>query len=95
MKTDRRILRTRQLLRDSLIALILEKGYDAVTVQDITDRANLGRIGFATISSVCHDHRAGDRALALAHQCEIPGRGPHDSFLDSALDVRLAGRVPG
>lgn len=45
-KPDRRKQRTRQLLRDSLIALILEKGYDAVTVQDITDRANLGRATF-------------------------------------------------
>lgn len=45
-RTDRRVLRTRQLLRDTLMALILEKGYDAVTVQDITDRANLGRATF-------------------------------------------------
>src|SRR5271170_3820458 len=45
-KTDRRIQRTRQLLRESLIELILEKGYDAVTVQDITDHANLGRATF-------------------------------------------------
>jgi AcrR family transcriptional regulator len=42
-KLDRRVVRTRQLLRDALMELILEKGYDAVTVQDITDRANLGR----------------------------------------------------
>jgi AcrR family transcriptional regulator len=46
MKIDRRKQRTRTLLRDSLIALILEKGYDAVTVQDITDHANLGRATF-------------------------------------------------
>jgi AcrR family transcriptional regulator len=46
MKIDRRKQRTRALLRDALIALILEKGYDAVTVQDITDRANLGRATF-------------------------------------------------
>jgi len=45
-KPDRRKQRTRQLLRDSLIALILEKGYDAVTIQDITDHANLGRATF-------------------------------------------------
>src|SRR3954468_5421379 len=45
-KPDRRIQRTRQLLRDSLIALILDKGYDAVTIQDITDHANLGRATF-------------------------------------------------
>ena len=45
-KLDRRVIRTRQLLRDSLMSLILEKGYDAVTVQEITDRANLGRATF-------------------------------------------------
>lgn len=43
---DRRVQRTRSHLRDALMALILEKGYDAVTVQDITDRANLGRATF-------------------------------------------------
>ena len=43
MGIDRRVQRTRKLLRDALMALILEKGFDAITVQDITDRANLGR----------------------------------------------------
>jgi len=43
---DRRIQRTRQLLQDALIALILEKGFEAVTVQDIIDRANVGRSTF-------------------------------------------------
>jgi AcrR family transcriptional regulator len=46
MKMDRRKQRTQKLLREALIALILEKGYDAITVQDITDRANLGRATF-------------------------------------------------
>ena len=45
-KQDRRIQRTRQLLRSALMALIDEKGYDAVTIQDITERANLGRTTF-------------------------------------------------
>ncbi len=43
---DRRIQRTRQLLLNSLIELILEKGYEAITVQDIIDRANVGRSTF-------------------------------------------------
>ena len=43
---DRRIERTRQLLQEALLALILEKGYGAVTVQDIIDRANVGRSTF-------------------------------------------------
>jgi AcrR family transcriptional regulator len=49
MKTDkpsRRVARTRQLLSDALIELILEKSYDAITVQDIVDRANVGRSTF-------------------------------------------------
>jgi AcrR family transcriptional regulator len=45
-KPDRRKPRTRRLLRDALLDLILEKGYDQVTVQDIADRANLGRATF-------------------------------------------------
>ena len=45
-KLDRRIIRTRGLLRDALMALILEKGYEAVTIQEITERANLGRATF-------------------------------------------------
>lgn len=42
-KTDRRAIRTRRALRDALMALILEKGYEAITVADITDRADLNR----------------------------------------------------
>jgi AcrR family transcriptional regulator len=45
-QVDRRIQRTRQLLQDALLELILEKGYAAITVQDILDRANLGRSTF-------------------------------------------------
>ncbi len=45
-KTDRRIQRTRKLLQDALINLILEKGYDKITIQDIIDRANIGRSTF-------------------------------------------------
>lgn len=43
---DRRTIRSRQLLRDSLVALMLEKEYEAISVQDITDRADLGRATF-------------------------------------------------
>jgi AcrR family transcriptional regulator len=43
---DRRVQRTRQSLRDALIELIIEKGYEEVTVQDIIDRANVGRSTF-------------------------------------------------
>lgn len=42
-KMDRRAVRTRRALREALIALILEKGYESITVQEITDRADLNR----------------------------------------------------
>jgi AcrR family transcriptional regulator len=44
--TDRRVRRTRELLRGALLSLIQEKGYDRITVQDILDRADIGRSTF-------------------------------------------------
>lgn len=43
---DRRVRRTRRLLREALNELIVEKGYDHVTVQDVLDRADVGRATF-------------------------------------------------
>jgi AcrR family transcriptional regulator len=40
--TDRRVRRTRRLLGEALIALALENGYENLTVQDVTDRADVG-----------------------------------------------------
>lgn len=45
-RPDRRVQRTRELLQQALIALIRERGYDAVTVQEIVDQANVGRTTF-------------------------------------------------
>lgn len=45
-KEDRRSRRTKQLLTHALIELILEKRYDSITVQDILDRADVGRSTF-------------------------------------------------
>lgn len=40
---QRRRLRTRQQLKDATLSLLLEVGYDAISIQNITDRADLGR----------------------------------------------------
>src|ERR1700694_2099058 len=49
---DRRVKRTQNLLVKALIALSLEKGYEAVTIRDITERAD---IGYTTFFRHYHD----------------------------------------
>ena len=43
---DRRVRRTRRALHEALRSLILQRGYDHVTVQDLIDRADVGRATF-------------------------------------------------
>jgi len=45
-KTDLRVLRTRQSIRMAFYELIKEKGYEAITIQDIADRAMINRNTF-------------------------------------------------
>ncbi|QIS16777.1 MULTISPECIES: TetR/AcrR family transcriptional regulator [Nocardia] len=43
---DRRVHRTRSVLHRALIELMLERGYDRITVRDILARADVGRSTF-------------------------------------------------
>lgn len=43
---DRRIRRTRKLLYEALVELISEKEYDEITIQEITERADIGHRTF-------------------------------------------------
>jgi AcrR family transcriptional regulator len=43
---DRRSLRTRSVLSNALIGLIAERSWDEIAVQDICERANIGRSTF-------------------------------------------------
>ncbi|MEQ1504407.1 MAG: TetR/AcrR family transcriptional regulator [Myxococcota bacterium] len=45
-RVDRRVARTRQTLRDALVALILDRGWDQISVKDVCDAANVGRSTF-------------------------------------------------
>lgn len=45
---DRRIQRTRRLLHEALLSLIRERKYETITVQDVLDRADIGRSTFYT-----------------------------------------------
>jgi AcrR family transcriptional regulator len=46
--TDRRVLHTRAALRNALLALIPERGWDAIGIRDICSRAQIGRSTFYT-----------------------------------------------
>jgi AcrR family transcriptional regulator len=56
---DRRVQRTREILHQALISLMIEKGYEVITVQDIIDRANVGRSTF-------YAHYVGKQDLLLS-----------------------------
>src|SRR5678815_5317767 len=45
-KEDARVRRTRDALGDALVALMQEKPFETITVQDVLDRAKVGRSTF-------------------------------------------------
>ena len=75
---DRRIQKTRKLLHDALGGLIQEKPYDEIAVQEILDRANVGRSTFymhfrdkdELLSSSIHDMLGSIHATPLASSGE-------------------------
>jgi AcrR family transcriptional regulator len=42
----RRVARTQRALRESLLSLVMERGWNAVSVQELCERANVGRSTF-------------------------------------------------
>ncbi len=45
-RPDRRIRRTKGRLKEALLELINERDYDAITIEDLTERADVGRSTF-------------------------------------------------
>src|SRR5262245_18623591 len=45
-EVDPRVRRTRRLLRDALVSLILQKDYASISIKEITDRAEVAYITF-------------------------------------------------
>lgn len=87
-KTDRRVRRTRELLRSALTSLILEKGYASITVQDILDRADVGRSTFYAHFRDKDDLvRSGFEDIREAVDTEKRGAGRKVEFLQPMLAV--------
>lgn len=60
-----RIARTQQALVESLLELIVEKGYDRTTVEDVLRRADVGRTAF-------YDHFENKQDLLLRRMEDFP-----------------------
>lgn len=75
LTNDRRTQKTKKLLASALIELIMEKGYEAITVQDIIDKANVGRSTFYSHYENKEQLLVGNINFqeALVH---LPGREP-------------------
>lgn len=92
--TDRRIRRTRRLLGEALIALALEKGYDNLTVQDVTDRADIGYRTFfrhyADVDELLLDvvHETRDRLKELLELAR-----PFGTTEDACLEAARHGEI--
>ena len=67
-RPDRRVGKTRKALKEALTDLILEMGYEAVTVQHIIDRADVGRSTF-----YAHFIDKDDLMMAIFADLEVPG----------------------
>lgn len=88
---DRRIQKTLQHLQNALAELIAEKDYEDITIQDILDRANVGRSTFyahfenkdqllrSILTRLNEEFEAGIRRLSAEHA----------SFEDNSADMPL------
>lgn len=79
--SDRRVQRTRRSLRDALISLLVEHGWDGINIQNLCERADVGRSTFyihfqnkeELLVSGFNDLRAGLRAQAAENNMGSSG----------------------
>ena len=82
-RQDRRSQRTQQTLMDALIALLAVKHYDEISINDIIDRANVGRSTF-------YAHYQGkDDLLKSGFERVLDMLIHHISFGETDQDLRL------
>ena len=86
---DRRVLRTRHGLRTALMSLMTERGWDALDVQALCDRADIGRSTFyqhyANKEELLQQSFAGLRDALWAHAAGVGDDRPL-AFVPALLD---------
>ncbi len=89
MKTkqeDRRLIRSRRLLGNALIELMQEKRYIDITIQDIIDRAEVGRTTFYKHFRDKEDLLMSNLAIVLENLIRHMDSGGDDQLLLSTVD---------
>ncbi len=90
---DRRVERTKRLLTEALMELVRERDYDDITVQDILDRADVGRSTFYAHFRNKDQLLLGDFGRGLAaHPCPT---GPFHLFAHLAENYGLYRSLAG
>ncbi|GIO67928.1 MAG TPA: TetR/AcrR family transcriptional regulator [Paenibacillus cookii] len=105
-KLDPRVARTRQMLRDALVELIHEEGYEKITVQDITKRAGLNRATFylhyrdkldllsQSCEEILHDLvESMNASLAETESFDFMSGQPHDTFIHLFEQISFNSRL--
>ena len=90
-KMDRRIQRTRQSLRTALLELIKEKGYDAISIEEITERANVGRATFYLHYKDKEDLLLEEFSEMANDKVQVLSEIPFSAWLQSQEDTAPAG----
>jgi AcrR family transcriptional regulator len=98
---DRRVQRTRQALHNAMITLVLERGYETVTIKEVVTRAKVGRSTFYAhypskedlLTAEIEDLRAAlssEQCAALAREGSVSVRslGFSRALFDHARDYR-------
>jgi len=82
VKTDRRIQRTRRMLREALIELIPEKGFDAITIRNVTDRADIAYATFFRHYDSLEE-LLGEQIELVIRDLEASARGSNGDHLEA------------
>ena len=107
-KEDRRVARSRKALSDAFVSLLLEKGYACTSIQDIVERADVGRSTFyehfenkEQLMLWGHEHL---KALVLGHPepkaspsgtPRLPFLGLYAHLAESRPMAQALGKGPG
>lgn len=84
-KQDRRVRRTRQLLQSALLALLKEKRYEDISVQDIIERADVARSTFYVHYVDKDDLLVGGQGIFASNLGQHSGAAQHIEMKSSSV----------